>query len=506
MPSKITLIRSALSLILGGLVTLSFAPFDLWPVPILAIAAGFLLTRTLPVKQAAITGGCFGVGLFGAGTSWIYVSIHQFGAASPVLAGALTLLFVLALACLFIMPLFMLYSWLNQRRAKRPAWQQALLFAGLWVIFEWVRSWLLTGFPWLLAGYSLIDTPFSGLAPVTGVYGLSLLMVVTGCLLASILIPKNRTPSIVLSALALAIWGAILPLKSMNWTAPTGKLEFSAIQGNIPQELKWDSGFVQETVNTYTELTQNQWQKDLIIWPENAIPVFYRSARGFIEQLDRKGKKEAATLITGVPVSENDEDRTRYYNSIIAVGQGEGRYDKQKLVPFGEYVPLEGLLRGLIDFFDLPMSDFSRGKPHQAHLQAANTQIASYICYEVVYPDFAAQQAHNSGLLITISNDTWFGHSIGPLQHFQMARMRALETGRFLIRATNDGLTALVDDKGQVLDTIPRFEKGVLTGTAMVVSGNTPFMNLGSWPVLLLSLMLVVSGFSLVSRRSKPQC
>ncbi|OED45013.1 apolipoprotein N-acyltransferase [Endozoicomonas sp. (ex Bugula neritina AB1)] len=489
-----TLIRSLLSLLLGATVTLGFAPFDVWPVPMVAIAAVFLLVRTLPVRQSASTGFLFGAGMFGAGTSWIYVSIHEFGAASPLLAGFLTLAFVLAISALLIMPLFIIYSWLSQRRQKQPAWQQALMFAGLWVIFEWVRSWLLTGFPWLLTGYSLIDTPFAGLAPVTGVYGLSLLLVTTGCLLASIIIPKNRRPASLLSAIVLGLWGLAFLLNHQQWTNHTGQLEFSAIQGNIPQELKWNPDFIQNTVNIYTNLSADQWQNDLIIWPENAVPVFYNRAKGFMQQLENKGKKEAATLITGVPVDDNSGDRTRYYNSVVALGQGEGRYDKQKLVPFGEYVPMGNLLRGLIDFFNLPMSEFSQGKPDQTLLQVADITIAPYICYEVVYPDFAAQQALNSGLLITISNDTWFGNSIGPIQHFQMARMRALETGRYLIRATNDGISALIDDRGQVLKTIPRFEQGVLTGTAQVMTGSTPFMNFGSWPTLFICLLMIICG------------
>lgn len=500
MRAKMSLIRSLLSLLLGATVPLGFAPYDLWPVSGVAIAAVFLLARTLPVKPSALTGFLFGIGMFGAGTSWIYVSIHQFGSASPLLAGFLTLLFVLGISALFIAPLFAIYSWLNQRRKKQPAWQQALMFAGLWVIFEWIRSWLLTGFPWLLTGYALIDTPVAGLAPVTGVYGLSLLLVTTSCLLFSIIIPKHRFSACVFSAVALCIWGLAFLLNGYQWTSSHGELEFSAIQGNIPQELKWNPEYIQSTVNTYTGLSADQWHNDLILWPENAVPVFYNRAKGFMQQLDNKGKKEAATLITGVPIDDSSGDRTRYYNSIVALGQGEGRYDKQKLVPFGEYVPMESLLRGLIDFFNLPMSEFSRGSTDQKLLQVADTTIAPYICYEVVYPDFAAQLATGSGLLVTISNDTWFGKSIGPVQHFQMARMRALETGRYLIRATNDGISALIDNHGNVVKTIPRFEQGVLTGTAPIMTGSTPFMNTGSWPVILFSLLMIIVGV-LVPRR-----
>ena len=496
MTSRISTIRYLLSLIAGATVTLGFSPFDFWPVPMLAIVLVFLLIRNTDFKSAALCGFLFGIGMFGAGTSWVYVSIHEFGAASVPLAGFLTLLFILALSALMIMPLFMIYSWITIKRPALAPWQQALVFAGLWVIFEWVRSWLLTGFPWLLLGYSLLDTPFQSFAPLTGTYGLSLLMVTTACLCGAACIPakeKNRSGLIILFIVA-ALWGSAWPLGNIQWTEKTGTLEFSAVQGNIPQNSKWDPDYIQTTVDTFINLSTESWDKDLIIWPENAIPMFYNRSRGFMEQLDRNAKKQATSLILGVPIDDNSGDQTRYYNGLVSLGQGEGQYFKQKLVPFGEYVPMQSLLRGLIDFFNLPMSDFSRGSENQSPLKAGDVAIAPFICYEVVYPDFAARNARNTGLLVTVSNDTWFGKSIGPEQHFQMARMRSLETGRYMIRATNDGITALIDTRGNVLDSIPRFEKGVLNGSAMIMAGNTPFMMFGSWPILILAFVMIGLG------------
>lgn len=502
--SYLKAVRYLLSLTAGATMPLGFSPFDFWPVPMLAIGVIFLLTRTLPVKPATLCGFLFGVGMFGAGTSWIYVSIHEFGAASPLLAGLLTGLFVLGISALMIMPVFLLFGWLNQRKAEQGSsnglhpWQQALLFSGLWVLFEWVRSWLLTGFPWLLTGYTLLDTPFAALAPVTGIYGLSLLIVTTACLFAALVIPakQQRTPHIIVLLLFLGCWGLAWPLAQIQWTEKTGELSFSAVQGNIPQSLKWDPDFIHSTISTYAGLTEDQWNQELIIWPENAIPLFYNRAKGLMTHLDRQARQNNSTLILGMPVDDNSGSETRYYNSILAMGEGAGRYDKQKLVPFGEYVPMESMLRGLIDFFNLPMSEFSRGNSEQALIQAGDVRIASYICYEVVYPDFAADMARESGLLITISNDTWFGKSIGPVQHFQIARMRALETGRFMIRATNDGISALINEKGDVVKRIPRFTSGVLTSKAEIREGQTPFMILGSWPALVLCLIMLLASLS----------
>ncbi|WP_299728322.1 apolipoprotein N-acyltransferase [uncultured Endozoicomonas sp.] len=494
--SSINAVRYLLSLAAGALIPLGFSPFDYWPISMLAVGAIFLLSRNLPVKVTALCGFVFGLGMFGAGTSWVYVSIHEFGAASPLLAGLLTSLFVAGVSAAMILPLFWIYGWLNQRKTnagnKLQPWQQALLFAGLWVLFEWVRSWLFTGFPWLLLGYTLIDTPFSGLAPVTGTYGLSLLITATICLLVTLLIPSSQKKQNLLALLPfMACWALAWSLSSVQWTEKTGTLSFSAVQGNIPQSLKWDPRYVQSTLNTYMDLSEDHWDQDLVIWPENAIPLFYNRAKGLMNQLDRHAKQNNSALILGMPVDDNSGDRTRYYNGILSMGAGEGMYFKQQLVPFGEYVPMEFALRGLIDFFNLPMSDFSKGSPEQELLKAGNAQIAPYICYEVVYPDFAAQLANDSDLLITISNDTWFGQSIGPVQHFQIARMRALETGRYMIRATNDGITALINEKGKVLETIPRFTQGVLSSEAETRSGNTLFMVTGSLPTLLLCLCMI---------------
>ena len=477
----------------GALFPLGFSPYEFWPVLLLASGCIFYLTHQTDMRTTLIRGGLFGTGLFGAGTSWVYVSIHEFGSATPPLAALLTLSFVLLLTCVFIIPQFYTYNRLKQRFCIDKTWQKALLFSGLWVLFEWFRTWFLTGFPWLLQGYALLGTPFQGWAPVVGVYGLSLLMVMTASLITSVFIDRFRfhKGQVVAVGCTTLAWLSALPLNNINWTTQTSKLSFSAIQGNIPQSLKWEPGYLEDTIRTYFNLTRNEWGQDLVIWPENALPIFYSSVRPVMQQIDREASDNGSTFVTGIPMDDSSTGELRYYNSIVASGVGDGRYYKQKLVPFGEYVPLESLLRGLIDFFDLPMSAFSKGAHSQTLLEVPEATIAPYICYEVVYPDFAAEQARGSGLLITISNDTWFGRSIGPLQHYQIARMRSLETGRYMIRGTNDGKTALIDDKGRTVKSITRFEKGVLRGDVPVMKGTTPFMRFGSYPVLLLSLLMV---------------
>ena len=289
-------------------------------------------------------------------------------------------------------------------------------------------------------------------------------------------------------------------------TAATPKgepLSVAAVQGNVAQSMKWDPKKLEMQLVLYRDMTFRSRPADLIIWPETAVPILKEHAEGYLSMMDGFSRQRESALITGIPVRQpNADGELRYYNGLTTTGHGEGTYLKQKLVPFGEYVPRQDLLRGLIAFFDLPMSDFARGEPGQALLQAKGQRIASFICYEVVYPEFAAGLAAQSDLLLTVSNDAWFGRSIGPLQHLQMAQMRALEAGRWMIRATNNGITVLIDPHGQVTEQIPAFEQAVLYGEVTPMQGLTPYLQWRSWPLIGLCALLLVMG---VARRKKRQ-
>src|SRR5690606_8496055 len=260
--------------------------------------------------------------------------------------------------------------------------------------------------------------------------------------------------------LLFAPWLAGLLLGGYQWTSPKGEpLRVAAVQGNVPQLLKWEPQQLNAQLALYRDLTLAAPPADLIVWPETAVPVLRQHAETYLPAMGEQARERGAALITGLPIRQpNAAGELRYYNGLTSLGDGSGTYLKQKLVPFGEYVPLQDVLRGLIEFFDLPMSDFARGEPGQALLQARGYRLAPFICYEVVYPEFAASLAAQSDILLTVSNDTWFGSSIGPLQHLQMAQMRALEAGRWMIRATNNGVTALIDPHGRVSQRLPQFE------------------------------------------------
>lgn len=482
----------------GASTSLALAPFDVWPLALLAIALFYLGLRSLSPRQALGRGWCYGFGLYGAGTSWIYVSINTYGGASPLLATLLLLAFFAAIAWFFALPAWLWARWL--RRSEAPL-ADALGFAALWLLQEAFRGWFLTGFPWLYAGYSQLDGPLAGLAPVGGVWLVSFVLALSAALLCNL--PRLRARGALLAgglALLIAPWAIGWALKGHAWTQPSGKpLSVAAIQGNVEQDLKWDPAHVNAQLALYRDLSFASRPVDLLVWPETAVPVLKDQAQGFIDMMGTFATDRRSALITGVPVREVVDGQRRYYNGITVAGGGEGTYLKQKLVPFGEYVPLQDLLRGLIEFFNLPMSDFARGPAQQALLQAKGHAIAPYICYEVVYPEFAAGLAARSDLLLTISNDTWFGTSIGPLQHLQMAQMRALEAGRWMIRATNNGVTALIDPFGRITERVPQFQQAVLYGDVVPMQDLTPYLRWRSWPLALLCAGLL--GWAALARR-----
>ncbi len=487
------------ALISGLAIPLALAPFDIWPLAVLAPALLLAAIHEQSPRFALLLGYLHGIARYGLGVSWIYMSIHVYGPAPPWLAGSLVALFVVAMA---VFPALM--TWLHARLGLRAAAVAAGAFCGLWVLLEWTLTWFLTGFPWLLVGYAHLQSPLAGYAPIGGVLLVSLISTATGVGIWWLVLTwrSGRRPW-ALGASVVAIWVLGAALSMVTWTRPVGApLEVALVQGDIPQDIKWLRDNRQLILERHLSLSEPHWGRDLMLWSEAAITWFARDARGLLDELDEHASAHGTAFITGIPDYDWHEDGSAFFqNTAIALGSGEGRYVKQRLVPFGEYVPLEGLLRGLIAFFDLPMSHARSGPRDQSPLIAHSHGVAMAICYEIVYPDLVRRLAHDAALLATISNDTWFGDSIGPEQHLQKARMRALELGRWLIRSTNDGITAIVDPGGVEVTRLPRFEPGVLTGNVEPMSGSTPFARVGSLPTVLLALLLVLGSVVLARRR-----
>lgn len=486
-------LRLLLAVIAGAIAPLSLAPFDYWYAGAISVALLYLLLHHCTAKAAGWLGWFYGLGLFGSGVSWVFVSIHDHGNASELLAGTMTALFVAALA---ILPA--LQCWLFRR-----FFFNAMGFIALWVGFEWLRGWLLTGFPWLYLGYGLVDTPLSLFAPLGGVWLLSFYVALCGTL--AITFFKRLGHPLQLAAILVLIglpWIAIhLDKVPRHWTEAEGEpLQVMLVQANIPQAAKWQWDQLEGILQRYVDLSMDADKVDLLIWPETAIPTFYNRAVFMLNPLLRYLSDSNTAMISGIPSVFDDPTAPqgkRYQNSVTIMAGGSGRYDKQRLVPFGEYVPLEQQLRGLIDFFDLPMSAFSRGAEKQPPLAVKDSLIAPFICYEIAYPELVREGSIDSDILLTVSNDTWFGQSIAPAQHMQIARMRALESGRWLIRATNNGITGLVDPQGRISASIPQYQEAVLVGSVERRTGQTPYQQFGEQPMLvLLSLLLLLALFT----------
>ena len=433
----------------------------------------------------------FNVGMFAVGISWIFVSINVYGGTSTLLAGFLVALFVLAFSLICLPQAWIYATWLRPNR-----FAAASAFVGLWVLQEWFRGWLLTGFPWLFLGYGVMETSLVYLAPVLGVFGVSL--AACACSVYAALALLQSRASLLLVPLMIVVLGSVV--SSMNHTSHEEDITVSLIQGNVDQHIKWHPDSRLPILNRYLSASASEWGRDLIVWPEAAITVFKGDGEILLAEIQRDAEKAGTTLVTGIP----DRSETGgFQNTVLALGNGSGQYIKRRLVPFGEYVPLESLLRGLIQFFDLPMSRNTSGPWHQSPLLAGNLLLSISICYEVVYPELVRQSTYGADLLVTVSNDTWFGSSIGPWQHLQMARMRALENGRAMVRATNNGITALIDHRGRLQAKLPQFEPGVLRGDVEIRTGSTLFSQLGSLPSFGLSFLLILTGVFLPQRLAR---
>jgi len=490
-------------LLAGAGLPLAFSPVDFFPLAVFMPAILFYFWLQSSPRQAFIIGYLFGVGFFGAGVSWVAVSFYRFGSMGMALSVAATLLFVLFLA---LFPA--LLGWISRRYFSALGERRYLLLLvpALWVFFEWVRGWILTGFPWLNLGYSQTDSLLVGVVPVLGVYGTSWVVALSAGLLVYALVSKNRSRVIALATL-LTVWLAAGGLAQVTWSEAKGTpLTASLIQGNVPQNIKWQPDQRGPTIELYTRLSSDRWDRDVIVWPETALPAYLHQAQSFLENLVSKGHENGgATLLTGLPVMSGQDD-SQYYNGVVRVGvdaAGEVStqvYRKSHLVPFGEYIPFKSVLGGLLDILQVPMADFSRGAAKQPLLEVGDNKIGMSICYEDAFGEEVIRALPAASFLVNVSNDAWFGDSFAPHQHLQMARMRAVETARPMLRATNNGVSAVIDHRGKLLATSPQFEVAVLDGEIQPQRGATPYVQAGNWPVL---FALLVTLFVCVLRVRK---
>jgi apolipoprotein N-acyltransferase len=489
------------ALLSGALGVLAFSPFDYWPLALVSLLGLYAVTQSVSPAQAARHGFIWAMGLYLPGLWWIHNSMTIFGGIPLPVAFLLV-----ALLAAYLSLYTALAMWLAQRLVPSPRWRALLVLPALLVLADWLRGWVLTGFPWLWFGYSQLEGPLAGLAPIMGVQGISWLLSFSAAALWLLLSRRSAWwPGLT----ALLLWGIACGTGFIQWVTPTQSSRFALVQGNIEQSLKWIPGQLELSLERYIGLTLPERDADVVIWPESALPASEQHLAPWLEQVDQLMRERGQSLITGTVSRPDDES---VYNAVISLGLNavpyqsghSNRYYKQQLVPVGEFVPFGSLLRPLAPFFDLPMSSFSRGEVGQPDLNAAGRHLSVAICYEVAFPGLVRDNMKpDTDYLLTLSNDTWFGQSIGPWQHQQIARMRALELGRPLIRATNNGVTLVTDEKGRITASLPQFEAGVLRTEVTGMTGLTPYARFGSTPLLIWLLLSATLAIALGRRQHR---
>lgn len=486
--------RILLALLAGACGTLAFSPYDVWLAAIISLCGLLIIIIKCTVKQSVLLGFCWGLGFFGSGVNWVYVSIANCGG-TPF---AINILLV-SLFCSYLSLYTSLFSGLLVGLWTMPCcWRLTIAAPVLWQVTEFLRGWALTGFPWLQFGYSQISGPLKGVAPLLGVDAITfILMTIAGLLVYAInlyrIVPVFIAIMLLFLPALLQYWPLFNPL--------TGKaVNIAIVQGNIPQSLQWSPQDLASTLQIYFNATQQYMGKaSIIIWPESAIPDYEARQNKFLIMVDKSMRAANSSLITGIISTHvTPHGQRKIYNSAIALGtstpysaQATERYNKHHLVPFGEFVPLGGMLRPLAPLFNLPMSSFNRGNYIQPQIHIKGYLFTVAICYEIILGQQVRDNFQlNTDFLVAISNDSWFGHSVASWQHLQMARMRALELGRPLLHSTNNGITAAIDANGKIIAKIPQFTRRVLEVNLTPTTGVTPYARFGARPLWIINLLL----------------
>jgi apolipoprotein N-acyltransferase len=480
-----------LAALAGAACVFGFAPYYAWPIPMLALCVPFLAwSRAATARKAFATGYAFGLGFFLAGVTWIYVALHVYGDMPAILAALAVFLF-----CAFLALFPACAGWLTARLATNPGWRFVLAPA-FYTLFEMLRGWIFTGFPWLSIGTSQVpSSPLAGFAPVGGVYVISLIAAFLASLAAIALRheSKVRTRSAMVVAIA-AVFGVGAALQSYSWTEPAGpSISIALLQGNIPEELKWKEETRKATLDAYRDMVAAAKAK-IVVLPETALPELYdRLPDEYLDGLRDAARRDGKEIVTGIVEREQAGKRYAYYNSVITIGSDASRtYRKRHLVPFGEFIPPG--FAWVFAVLKIPMGELERGADAQGALVVDGTSFGVAICYEDLFGRELIDSLPAAQILLNVSNDAWYGHSLAADQHLQASQVRAAETQRWMVRATNTGITAAINPGGEVVGRLEAFTRDTLAASAEPRKGMTPYARWGDWPALILAAALATLG------------
>jgi apolipoprotein N-acyltransferase len=480
----------------GAAAVSGFAPFYAWPVPIASLAVLFLAwSRSATPLQAALSGYAFGLGLFLAGVSWVFVSLHQFGHMPAVLAALATFLF-----CAFLALFPAAAGWFALRVGATGPAATLVAMPAAFVAVEWLRGWILSGFPWLVVGYTQAPaSPLAGFAPVLGAYGVSLATAMAAALLAAFATSAawSRRRAVFAGAF-IALFAGGAALKTVAWTEPAGEpVAVALLQGNVPQHLKWRDDVRARTLLDYHRMAVESSAR-VVVLPETALPAFIdQLPPGYLDSLREHARGRGKDILIGTVERDTSGERFAYYNSVVSIaGATRQSYRKRHLVPFGEYIPPG--FGWILAVLKIPLTDFSSGAPTQPPLAAGGILWAVAICYEDIFGEELIAALPAAGVLLNVSNDAWFGESLAADQHLQFSQMRAIETGRWMVRATNTGVTAAIDERGHVTGRLAQFTRGELVAQPVPRKGATPFVRWGNAATL--ALLAIAAAVALLRR------
>jgi apolipoprotein N-acyltransferase len=496
-------VGSVTAFVAGALLSLAFAPAGLWPLAILMPAALMWLWDGASPRRAAVLGFWFNFGTFSVGTYWLYISLRLIGHAPVPLAVFLMLGLAAIMGAYHALLGWFVARFLPARGALR--WLVGI--PGAWLIIEWWRSWFLTGFGWLALGYAHTDNWLGGFAPLVGQYGIGFVTLLLAGSVVS-LASGDRRARLAAASIAIAVAVAGFALRAADWTRPFGRpLSVAVVQGATPQDEKWLSENLEEILENYRTLTRQAHGAELIVWPESTIPDLINYHIEYIREVYQEASAQGSALMLGAIRMEVDPatGEKRYFNSVLSMDrstEGVGWYDKHHLVPFTEFFPVPGFIRDWLRLMSLPYSDFNRGAAEQAPLETAGQRVIASVCYEDAYGATQLAPLREATLLVNVTNDSWFGRSTARYQHLQISRLRAREAGRPMVRAANDGVSAIIGARGEIQARAPEYEASVLRATVEPRTGLTPYARMGNWPIIVLALVFAGLGAYVKRRRT----